>query len=119
MANRENGEVDLPAGDKVYTLHFGAAAICAAEDLLDMGINAISRRIQDKDDFRLSNWRALLWAALQDNHKGIDLAGAAVIMDEAGYDVAIQAVGEAIAAGQPEAAPKNPPKASRKNPTGK
>lgn len=111
MANPHRGEVALVAGEETYTLHFGANAICQAEDLLDMGINAINRRLQDKDDFRLSNWRALLWAALQDNHKGLTLEDASRIMDAAGYSETIEAVGEAIAAGQPDA-PKNPRKAS-------
>lgn len=113
MANAQRGEVELVAGEETYTLHFGANAICEAETLLDMGINAINRRLQDKNDFRLSNWRALLWAALRDHHKGLSLDDASRIMDAAGYEVAIQAVGEAIAAGQPDA-PKNPPKASPK-----
>lgn len=65
MANRERGEYRLALAGDVYVLRLTIAAICEMEDQLGRPFASITAGLQQA---RISDLRALLWAALQDRH---------------------------------------------------
>lgn len=78
MANPINGEIDIVANGKTYTLCFTSEAIISVEDLLGADISEISGKSS------VGNIRALLWGALRQHHGEVDLVGAGPILD--GYE---------------------------------
>lgn len=104
MANPLTGEVSLVAGEQTYTLRMSINAVVELETLLDMGVMQISAILSDQQNIRLGAWRAALWAALQDHHKGTTLAMAGDIIQVATLPVVMNAVGEAMQAAFPTAA---------------
>lgn len=112
MANPERGEVDLVAGNTTYILVLNFNAIAEIEALLDKGINEVAAMLRDPKDFRIGNWRVLLWGALRKHHKG-SLEDAGDIMGAAGVDAVVQALSKAMTLSFPEASgDENPPGAS-------
>lgn len=117
MANKERGEVDLVAGGETYTLRFTFNEIAEIETRLNKGANDILAMLRDPKDFRVSNWRVLLWGALQDRHEGTSIKDAGEIMRAAGLDEVIARLNEAMELGFPERQRgdgENPQKASQK-----
>jgi len=96
MVNPLRGEVAMTAGDAIYKLCFSVNAICALEGLLDKSINEIIESLQDQKKVRLQTLRALVWAALSDNHPEISLKEAGSIAHDAGTAVAMEKVTEAM-----------------------
>lgn len=115
MANKERGEVALQVGKEALTLRLSINAIAEIETYLDMGFREITGMLQDTANFRVGNWRVMLWGALREHHPcSIEEAGD--IMAKAGMNEAIAAVGEAMTLAFPnpkEADEENPPKANR------
>lgn len=109
MANPSRGEVALQAGDKTYTLKLGTNALSSLTGTLSMGMEEIRGALIAG---RIDVIRAVLWAALLKEHK-LDLIQTGDVMDEAGFDVVGQAIGEALKLAFPDAKPdENPPKAA-------
>lgn len=65
MANREQGEVGITVGDKVYTLRPTFDALCELEELVNKPVNELLAGIEQG---RLSGLRAVVWCFLQDQH---------------------------------------------------
>jgi len=106
MANPHRGEVTLSAGDKTYTLVFTINAVCALEKLLEKGVDEIMM-----ERGKVTNVRAMLWAALLRHHK-MEVDDAGDVMDEAGAEATGVAVTKAVALAFPppggKGAGKNP-----------
>lgn len=121
MANPHRGQVDLKAGDKIYTLSFSINAMCELEDHFGEPITKIAAKLQNPSEVSMTNIRALLWAALLDGkpeikgtpNGGLDFAG--MLLNEAGVAEAMDAIGRAFANAFPsEASGKaNPRKAAK------
>lgn len=114
MANAERGEVDLVAGGKIYTLRLSINAVAEVENYMfgddpDKGINDLVAMIKNPKGFKIGVWRTLLWGALREFH-GCSMEQAGEIMGEAGVNVVVEKIGEAMAAAFPEAkgAAENP-----------
>lgn len=116
MANRERGEVELKAGDETFTLRLSINALAEIENLLDVGVNDIIAMMMKPQNFRINTWRAVLWGALRENHKG-SLEDAGEIMLRAGVQPTVEVLSEALRLAFPEftgGTAENPPKASRR-----
>ncbi len=113
MANPNRGAVKLLAAGTTYNLSFSVNAICELEEELDKPIAEIIASIQKPDQLRMVSVRALVWAALRDHHEDLAIKEAGLIVTDAGFQVAIEKVGEAIRLAFPEAKGKaNPRKAA-------
>lgn len=110
MANQHRGQVDLKAGDKIYTLSFSINAMCELEDLLGEPISQIAKSLGDPQSVRMSTVRALVWAALRDHHSDIDLKGAGDLVAEATVTSTMETIGRAFALAFPDTASKSVPK---------
>lgn len=115
MANKERGEVTLKAGDTTYVLRLTFNGICDLEQVLDMTSAEIDVLVRNPTAVRSAHWRAILWACLRDKHSDLELEDAGRIIDEAGPEVAVKAIYDALRTSQPEkkAGSENPQKASR------
>jgi hypothetical protein len=102
MANPHRGQVAFKAGDKEYTLSFSINAMCELEDHLELSINQIANKVQDPSQMKMSYLRAIIWAALQDNHPDIDLKTAGAIASEAGAVAVMDAIKACFVAAFPE-----------------
>lgn len=102
MANRRKGEVELEAGDQVYTLRFSTNTICSLEDELGMGINEIGGLLSDPANFRISTLRAIVKACLTET---VTTEKSGDIIDQAGFGPVGDAIGKAFAAAFPDAVP--------------
>ena len=100
MANLHRGEVELKAGEKVYTLVFTINSVCDLESALNKGVNEIVA-----DMARISTIRAVLWAGLQERHP-MDIKAAGAIMHEAGAATTAEAVNRAMSLAFPPAGAK-------------
>ena len=114
MANAEKGEIALVVADKVYTLRLSINAVAEVETYMfgddpDKGINDLVAMIKNPKGFKIGVWRTLLWGALREFH-GCSMEQAGEIMGEAGVNVVVEKIGEAMAAAFPEAkgAAENP-----------
>ena len=76
----------IKIGDKEYRIHYGQNAICALEDELDESISGIYDRLQ-KENVRLSDFRAILWAGLLKEHRGLSTDDVGNMCDEAGINI--------------------------------
>src|SRR5215468_8067948 len=88
MANRIKGEADFVVDGRTYTLCYNHAALIELEDMLDMGIVAISRELakwtEEPDRIRLKWMRALLCAGLRKHHPKMTLDDVSELMTSAG-----------------------------------
>lgn len=107
MVNPLRGEVDLTAGDTTYKLCFSVNATCALEGLLDKTINEIVESLQDPKKVRVQTVRALLWAALSDNHPELTLQDAGRIAHQCGTQVAMDKVVQSILLSNPQTEAKS------------
>lgn len=113
MANPYRGVVELQAGGETYRLSFSVNALCELEEQLDKPVAEIIASIQNPEQLRISSVRALIWAALRDHHDQLTIKDAGQITTDAGFQVAVAKVGEAIRLAFPEAKGKgNPRKAA-------
>lgn len=67
MANRERGELRLVTPDQTYTLRITTNACCELEDL--SGHSFEEHITRWNKDHRISAFRWLIWASLQDQHR--------------------------------------------------
>lgn len=104
MANPYRGQTKFKAGEKDYTLSFSINSLCELEDLLGESVNTVAAQISNPAAVRMKTVRALIWAALQDNHPDVTLEQAGDITSEAGLPATMAAVGAAFAGAFPETA---------------
>ena len=89
MANPHKGEVAFEAGDATYTLRFSIDALCSLEEITGKGIIALSNELSDADRLSVTLLRQVLWAGLQEHHKGMDLKAAGELIAAGGGVVAM------------------------------
>lgn len=102
MANLHRGQIPLKTGEQEFTLSFSINAMCELEDLLDCSINEVAAKVQDPKQMRVGFVRAIIWAALQDNHPDIDLQQAGKIATDAGMPAVMEAVTKCLIAAFPK-----------------
>jgi len=107
MVNPLRGEVALPVGETTYKLCFSVNATCALEGLLDKTIIEINESLQDPKKVRVQTVRAMLWAALSDNHPELTLQDAGKIAHACGIQVAMEKVIQSILLSNPAAEAKS------------
>lgn len=74
---------EIKIGEKTFNVHYGQNALCALEDALDEGIDSIVKRyISGK--VALKDFRALIWAGLLKEHRGMTLDALGELCDMAG-----------------------------------
>lgn len=113
MANPIRGEVDLVAGGETYRLRLSINAIIEVETLLDVTIMQVADMFSSLQTVKAGNLRAVLWAALQENHPDIDLLGAGDIMALVGLPVIAAKLGESLQAAFPKPEGKKSPSPAR------
>lgn len=103
MTTPLTGEVSLTAGDTTYTLKLSAAALVLVEDVLDISVLDLPKRLGRP---RLKDVRVILWAALQEHHKdgfageaGVVAAGD--VVSKVGLVDTIATLGETVQAAFP------------------
>lgn len=96
MANKHRGSVALQAGDRAVTFSFSVNALCELEDALNLPVAKIVASLGKPESVRMSMVRTLVWAALRDHHKEIDIAGAGEIVTDAGVAEAMAKIGKAF-----------------------
>lgn len=110
MTNRLKGEVPLPLPDgRKFTLVLNHEALIAAEGLYG---KPLGQTLVDVYQGFAGALRALLWAALQANHKDVTLAEAAQLVFDHGETVA-SALNAATEAASPDADPSAEGKARK------
>ena len=109
MANPHRGEVDLPAGERTYTLVFRTNALAALQDSwgLSTGVNGdlqFLERVKFLPFAMSRDLRLGLWHALQAKHADEvkDLKAAGTVMDEAGPEVVKKALSDCLLWAFPE-----------------
>ena len=113
MANPNRGGVAVRAGDDEWVFSFSINALCELEDLLDKPVAQIVVTLGDPDNMRISNVRAMVWAALLDHHDGISLKEAGDVASKVGTMDCLEKVGKALELAFPTKAAKSPRKARR------
>lgn len=84
MANPLKGEIELVAGEVIYTLKFSIDAICSLEERLGKGFPVIAIEMQDPRRMTLGMVRQLLHASLGEMHPEVTLKEAGELIVEAG-----------------------------------
>ncbi len=113
MANPNRGGVAVRVGDDEWTFSFSINALCELEDLLDKPVAQIVTALGDAENMRISDVRAMVWAALLDHQEGIDLKGAGDVASKVGTMDCLEKVGKALELAFPAKAATNPRKAKR------
>lgn len=91
MANASKSEVALKIGESTYTLKFGRNAMASVESLFGgRPFNEIAM------EPTVTVQRAMLWAALQRHHPGLDLLTVGDLLDEADDSEIGAKLGEAL-----------------------
>ncbi len=110
MANPNRGGVAVRVGDDEWTFSFSINALCELEDLLDKPVSQIVAALGDADNMRISDVRAMVWAALLDHQEGLSLKEAGDIASRVGTMDCLEKVGKALELAFPTAK-RNPRKA--------
>ncbi len=113
MANPNRGGVAVRVGDDEWTFSFSVNAICELEDHLDKPMTLIFESLSDEENIRMTDVRALVWAALLDHHEGITLKEAGNVATKVGASVCLEKIGKAVGLYFPTKTAKNPRKAKR------
>lgn len=111
MANPHRGGVAVRVGDDEWTFSFSVNALCSLEDHLDKPVTQIVASLGDQDNLRISDVRAIVWAALLDHHDGITLREAGDVASKVGTLICLEKVGKALDLAFPTKGSKNPRKA--------
>ena len=114
MANALRGEVDLPVNGKTYTLRFRNNAQAEVTNLLGMGLNSVLAAMAP-GDLRPDVLRAVVWASLREFHPDLSLFDVSDLIDDAGQNAVLAAMGEAFTLAFPDApagSKTNPPRPS-------
>ena len=111
MANPNRGGVSVRAGDDEWTFSFSINALCELEEHLGKPVPQIVAALGDPASIRITDLRALVWAALLDHHDGISLADAGEVATKVGFAVCLEKVGQAFELAFPVKSAKNPRRA--------
>src|SRR5690606_25589451 len=65
MSNTHRGDVDVKAGNKIYTLRLSVGALVQLEEHFGLGINQIAQKLSNTENMRLTDWVAVMWAAMR------------------------------------------------------
>lgn len=103
MANPHRGTVSLQAGDRTYTLSFSVNALCELEDRTGRTIQELANALNATEGVSIKMVRDLVWGALRDHHGDTDIAAVGEIMDAAGLQNVVEAVGKALKLAFPDA----------------
>jgi hypothetical protein len=121
--NPIKGEVELPAGDDVYTLRFSIDAICSLEAMTGKPFSVTATEMADPKKASMTLVRMLLAAALQERHPELSLKDVGELIIPAGGMAKVTAkVFEAFAKAFPEAEASDtarPPRGARPAGTGR
>ncbi len=113
MANPNRGGVAVRVGDDEWTFSFSINALCELEDLLEKPMAQIFASLEDEKNMRMSDVRALVWAALLDHNEEITLKEAGVVASKVGIAVCLEKIGKAVGIAFPSKAVRNPQRAKR------
>ncbi len=113
MANPNRGGVGVRVGDDEWVFSFSMNALCELEDLLEKPMAQIFASLDDADNMRMSDVRALVWAALLDHQENITLREAGDVASKVGIPVCLEKIGKAVGIAFPKKAAKNPQRAKR------
>jgi len=99
------------ADGKTRHLRFDLNAICALEDEWKISVGEIAQRLSDTRGVRVSDIRALLWAALLHEEPGLRPADVGALLDFASLRSLTETLMKALAASFPtdDGEPKNAP----------
>lgn len=116
------GEVDLPVGDKLYTMQLTFNEIAKFEAIQNVSwFEDFVPKLASPNSIRAGEWIALLWAGLQGHQSDLNLFDAGNIMTKVGAEKTVGAIMECLKftfPDPPEVA-ENPQKARPKPGTGK
>ncbi len=107
MANPNRGGVSARSGDDEWTFSFSINALCELEDLLDRPVAQIVATLGDPENMRITDVRAMVWAALIDHNEGMSLKEAGNVASKIGTMNCLEKVGKALEIAFPTAK-KNP-----------
>ena len=110
MANPHRGDVTVSVGDDEYTFSFSINALCELEDRLGKPVSHIVKALGDPDNIRITDVRALVWAAMLDHQEDITLKEAGKVASDVGFKTCLLQVGAALEIAFP------PEKSGKKNP---
>lgn len=74
---------EIKIGDKSFNVHYGQNALCALEDALDEGIDSIVKRFAPGGKLGLRYFRAIVWAGLLKENRGMTLEALGELCDAA------------------------------------
>lgn len=121
--NPHKGEVELPAGDHIYTLRFSIDAICSLEAATGKAFTVTAMEMADPSKASMTLVRMLFHAALIEKHPDLSLKDAGeLILPAGGMAKVTEKVFEAFALAfpEPEAIDNaRPPKGARSAGTGR
>lgn len=103
MSNPNKGEVAFEADGKRYTMRFSVNALCMLEQETGRGFPKLVEDLANIEKVSLTLLRQLLWAALQEEHKGITVMQAGELIAAAGgMNVILNKITDAIQLAFPE-----------------
>ncbi len=109
MTNPVRGDLTFSALGKEWKIKLGTNAMCEVEAELGRGFDELTRNLS------LVSLRAIFRAGLAQYHAEVTALVAGNIIDEIGFQEAVEILGKASMFSSPEAkATKNPPKAATK-----
>jgi len=103
MSNTHRGDVDVKAGNKIYTLRLSVGALVQLEEHFGLGINQIAQKLSNTENMRLTDWVAVMWAAMRKHQPSATQEQASELIDDLGLEEAINALGRAMQAAFPPA----------------
>ena len=83
LPNPQKGEVKLEIAGTQYTFRITTNAMAALEGVINISLFDLVRKL-NTGTYRVGEVRALIWAALQDEHPDVSLAHAGKLIDAAG-----------------------------------
>jgi hypothetical protein len=109
--NPHKGEVELKAGEQVYTLRFSIDAICSLEAASGKPFSVTAMEMADPAKASMTLVRMLFHAALQEKHPDLSLKDAGeLIIPAGGMAKVTEKVFEAFARAFPEAEASGTPR---------
>ena len=96
MANPHRGAVAVRVGEREWTFSFSINALCELEDCLGKPVPQIVDALGDPANVRMTDVRALVWAAMLDHHDGVSLKEAGKVASDIGVVTCLEKVGKAL-----------------------
>lgn len=117
---RASPDVQIVIAGQPYTLRFSAKALAAMQDHWQLdSLDAVGRKLGglESGNASLTDFTAILWAALRTHHPDVTLDHALDMFDEMGVDGLLTTLGNALGGSTVEGggddAPANPPRRGR------